>query len=544
MAVLIGSIGVGASIALYVVLRADESAAESERLAGAGDEVVRVVNDIEAVATEQVLAIRGLFESSEEVTDAEFERFVEVIGQPSKNRLAFAEHVPGAELGQFESLVRAARPNYLVHDSSGPIARNQPERSYWPLTYSSAGGAGFAYGFDLGSVPAIAIAIESALALQTPVATGFVTLPGDEEAGDIVIVASVHSEQVPIGVAIVTVQLDEILGERVAHLLGSDSAVKLRMSNGGSVPAHLAESRGAWRATVDLGGQPLVLGLEDTGAESESSRHATVSLVAIIVSLAAGWFAYGASRRRAVSVELGRLQESLREKDRFLASVSHELRTPLTAVVGILDILSSDEVDLGQDERNSLVADARESAADLERLVEDHLTAARLSAGALTVVSETVDLDDLMRSVVSSLNLPSPLLVTVEELGACLGDRLRIRQIARNILRNGARYAVASIEVRRVDIAPDRVRIEITNDGEPVSPSIAERLFEPFVGLGQPGQPESIGLGLAISRDLARRMGGDLDYDYIEGRACFGLTLPTVAVDAEIQPATAEGLTR
>jgi hypothetical protein len=202
----------------------------------------------------------------------------------------------------------------------------------------------------------------------------------------------------------------------------------------------------------------------------------------------------------------------------------------LTAVVGILDILAADDVDLGPEERESLVSDARESAFDLERLVEDHLTAARLSAGALTVVSEIVDLDELMRSVVASLNLPSNLQVEVDRLGLCQGDRLRIRQIARNILRNGARYAVATIEVRLVQ-SRERVRIEFRNDGEAVSPAIVSRLFEPFVGLGQSGQPESIGLGLAISRDLARRMGGDLEYLLVEDQVCFALTLWPAQID-------------
>jgi signal transduction histidine kinase len=418
----------------------------------------------------------------------------------------------------------------MIHDRSGPILAPGEAREYWPLVYSHVPETGFTEGFDLTSIPAVVSEIEVAFETDRPVATSFVSLPGDFEEGDVIIVAAVRSAQVPAGLAVATVRLDEALSERAEKLLGSDFDVELSEVNSDSLIAPNDDSPGTWASTVAFGGRRLLLIVAEDGAEASWGRNEVALVVSLLIAGAASWFAYSASRRRAVGLELAALQVSLREKDRFLASVSHELRTPLTAVVGILDILAADDVDLGPEERESLVSDARESAFDLERLVEDHLTAARLSAGALTVVSEIVDLDELMRSVVASLNLPSNLQVEVDRLGLCQGDRLRIRQIARNILRNGARYAVATIEVRLVQ-SRERVRIEFRNDGEAVSPAIVSRLFEPFVGLGQSGQPESIGLGLAISRDLARRMGGDLEYLLVEDQVCFALTLWPAQID-------------
>jgi signal transduction histidine kinase len=251
-------------------------------------------------------------------------------------------------------------------------------------------------------------------------------------------------------------------------------------------------------------------------------------VLGIATSVLAAWLSHGVSRRRNLARELATLQATLAGKDRFLAGVSHELRTPLTAVVGNLELLAHQTIPMTQAERDRLVIDALDSAAELERLVDDHLTAARLSAGALTIRSEVVDLDPLVTRILDGLSLPPRLKVTCGALGSCLGDGLRVRQIVRNILRNAGRYASSEIEIRRRP-GDERVIVDILNDGVPVSPSMADRLFQPFTGETVPGQPESIGLGLSVSRDLARRMGGDLDYTYSGDRACFSLELPTVA---------------
>jgi hypothetical protein len=96
----------------------------------------------------------------------------------------------------------------------------------------------------------------------------------------------------------------------------------------------------------------------------------------------------------------------------------------------------------------------------------------------------------------------------------------------RNLLRNADRFALSEIEIRAVK-TPGFVAVEILNDGEPIATAVAAKLFEPFVKVSQPGQPDSIGLGLSVSRDLARRMGGDLIYSNAGGRVRFSLSLPS-----------------
>jgi signal transduction histidine kinase len=113
----------------------------------------------------------------------------------------------------------------------------------------------------------------------------------------------------------------------------------------------------------------------------------------------------------------------------------------------------------------------------------------------------------------------------VGELGSCIGDPIRIRQIIRNLIRNANRFAVSEIEVRAIR-AGDLTTIVIVNDGEPVPVGVIGRLFDPFVKGTNPGQPDTIGLGLFVSRDLAIRMGGALSYSFEHGKVMFSLSLP------------------
>lgn len=173
-----------------------------------------------------------------------------------------------------------------------------------------------------------------------------------------------------------------------------------------------------------------------------------------------------------------------------------------------------------------LLEDARVSASELERLVEDYLTAARLTGGMLTLKSEVVDLDVLVARVLAGVERPARLSMRLGELGLCIGDAIRIRQIIRNLVRNANRFAVSEIEVRAIRTG-DLTTIQIVNDGDPVPVGVIGKLFDPFVKGSNPGQPDTIGLGLFVSRDLAIRMGGALSYTYEDGKAMFSLSLPS-----------------
>ncbi len=239
----------------------------------------------------------------------------------------------------------------------------------------------------------------------------------------------------------------------------------------------------------------------------------------------------GASLGRALVEQRLRSQvahneELVRSKDQLIAAVSHELRTPLTGILGFAQILEEDPVDLDSSTRSDIASSIAGEALDLSFIVEDLLTAARFDLGQLAIKLEQTDVKALIDGAVSPVAgrlIPS---LTVHAGPApIVADPPRARQILRNLVVNAARYGGEQVLVRAV-VAPGSVAIEVWDDGAGVDASDAERIFQPYqTAHPSTTQPGSVGLGLPISRELARMMGGDVSYDRINGWTVFRLSL-------------------
>jgi signal transduction histidine kinase len=170
-----------------------------------------------------------------------------------------------------------------------------------------------------------------------------------------------------------------------------------------------------------------------------------------------------------------------------------------------------------------------DQANDLANIVEDLLVGARAELGQLVVNRMEVDVVDEVGRLVAAL--PGHDQIAFEVSGAsptALGDAVRIRQVMRNLLSNAERYGGSKVAIRVVS-DDDRVRIAVCDDGPPLDAETATRVFERYYRhRGEVGQPGSVGIGLTISRDLARLMGGDLTYRHENGWAVFELSLPAV----------------
>ena len=110
--------------------------------------------------------------------------------------------------------------------------------------------------------------------------------------------------------------------------------------------------------------------------------------------------------------------------------------------------------------------------------------------------------------------------------GYALGDPARVRQILRNLITNALRYGGPNITVRvTADVA--HATVTVADDGAGISPEDRERVFEAFGrATGEPHRRDSVGLGLSVSRNLARAMSGEVTYRYETDRSVFDLTLP------------------
>lgn len=237
---------------------------------------------------------------------------------------------------------------------------------------------------------------------------------------------------------------------------------------------------------------------------------------AIVSNLAT---AIRASRLYDEAVEGRRLaEEASRLKSRFLSMVSHELRTPLSIVVGLSDIVLRDSRHHGalaaatvQDlERLSI------NARHLGRLIGDVLDLASSEAGQLRLERESLDLTALM----SGLGAVGEAMAGEKGLGwrmqlpptSCpvVGDRTRLRQVVLNLISNAVRYTDAGEVTVALEIDGPEALVTVTDTGQGIAPEDHARVFEEFYRSrsGRAGAAGSLGLGLAITRQLVEHHGG------------------------------------
>jgi signal transduction histidine kinase len=239
-----------------------------------------------------------------------------------------------------------------------------------------------------------------------------------------------------------------------------------------------------------------------------------------------------------LSRALGTMQSRLRQQEEvrrvFVATASHELRTPLTTLVGMLELL---EEELG-DDRPALdaarleVGRARVQADRLSRLASDLLDLSRLDAEVPLRV-EPVELDEVGRAVIAEFELRSDVravklaFASDADEARAVGDPGGVARIARILVDNAVRAAPPDSTVRlQVHGENGQVQLEVADSGAGVAQDDRERIFERFQrGADGTGEAAGFGLGLAIGRELAERMGGRLELADSRQGARFVLTL-------------------
>lgn len=226
-----------------------------------------------------------------------------------------------------------------------------------------------------------------------------------------------------------------------------------------------------------------------------------------------------------------RLQRSGEYKDEFLAGVSHELRTPLTAVVGYSALLDGSWRDMEEEELEMIIGLIHQQSSEVSHIVEDLLVATRLRNESLTFTRDAVHMRAEVDAVISSLPPPEGTRVSVSGSSDAhvFGDAVRIRQILRNLISNAYRYGGPRIDVSVVE-SPSTVVVSVADNGGGLPEEEWETIFASYYrSHRRAGQPDSVGLGLTVSRSLARAMGGELTYGWAPERSTFSLQLPAAA---------------
>ena len=240
--------------------------------------------------------------------------------------------------------------------------------------------------------------------------------------------------------------------------------------------------------------------------------------------------AYGIAALRTRELQRAaedRLRQTVQSKDDLIATIAHELRTPLTAVIGFADVLLDRARSLSPDELDDVIQVIADEGMDLSYIVDDLLVAAKTEAGTLQLIRVRVDLRAQTAQV---LERWAPAAIShvefVGEPAYAMGDPARVRQIIRNLITNALRYGGERVRVEAVTRS-ESATVSVKDDGPGVSPDEQDSIFQPYQrSKAAPGMTASMGLGLTISRQLARLMGGDLTYRREAGETVFELTLP------------------
>ncbi len=224
-------------------------------------------------------------------------------------------------------------------------------------------------------------------------------------------------------------------------------------------------------------------------------------------------------------------RELNRSKDEFIAGISHELRTPLTSIYGFSEhLLENGFVD--PSESLELITMINDDSAELSRMVDDLLAAARIDAEAIWYEVDPLELKAEVEHLVARFGRSGTSVAVVGARTIGMADRSRLRQILRNLISNADRHGGDNVEVD-VSVSDGRAAIRVIDDGPGVSGDMYDRLFTRFVH--EPTDTltsGSVGLGLAIARQMARDMGGDLTYERTLGLTVFTVYLPLAATDA------------
>jgi signal transduction histidine kinase len=232
------------------------------------------------------------------------------------------------------------------------------------------------------------------------------------------------------------------------------------------------------------------------------------------------------------------LQQASENKSQFVSSMSHELRTPLNAIIGLTEMMVKNAARFGTENAQEPLQRVNRAGTHLLGLINQVLDLSKIEAGKLELNPQTVRLAPLINEVIGTAGQlaeqnKNRLVVDAQDnLGALTVDPMRLRQILLNLLSNACKFTKAGevkLAARKVSNGSSFIEFAVSDTGIGMTPEQQAKLFEEF------SQADAMtaqrfggtGLGLALSRKLARMMGGDVTVTSEPGKgSVFTVRLP------------------
>ncbi len=221
-------------------------------------------------------------------------------------------------------------------------------------------------------------------------------------------------------------------------------------------------------------------------------------------------------------------------KTQFLANMNHELRTPLTGIIGFSSVLLEETFGELNDKQRQYITGIHECGYQQLNLVNDLLDIAKIEAGREELEIVTLPVEKICRLCISVVNEEANarglelVLKISPEITTCDADERRLMQILLNLLSNAVKFTESGSVALKVDSEPGFIKFAVIDTGIGISPEEGEKLFELFQQVGSNlRKRQGTGLGLVVSRNLARLHGGDITLESeLDRGSCFTLLLP------------------
>lgn len=239
-----------------------------------------------------------------------------------------------------------------------------------------------------------------------------------------------------------------------------------------------------------------------------------------------------------VGIRTAELVKANAAKDEFLAGISHEIRNPMNGVIGIADNFRTDSLDQESRRKFGLL---RQCATHLSSLLEDILDFSKVQAGAVEIEAKPFNLPELMDSIAAMTaaesekrGIPVEIAVSPAVPAQLVGDPKRVRQILLNFVSNALKFSgrgqvSVTVWCKPPGPATAEVIFAVSDEGPGISPEEQQRLFTRFErgAAAQQGRVPGTGLGLALCKGLAEKMGGRIWLESEPGRgSCFSFSAP------------------